>query len=206
MGVVSHCYLFMKLYFFTYFKALWVGNIISMMNESRRVETKASTPNYSLFGNKMKTSKSTILEYVGKFGDFGCNCIWYKKFHFQSLYKIIVLNFLYGFGCMIRIKIVTCLWAIIQSFRKYSRSLLSFLILILIKNVYLMQAGAWCPSFDGNKKRSSIWQQTLIKMPLGSLKCIYGRLFLVWKKAFFNNAVAFCFFKRRGFFCIMIIV
>ena len=179
---------------------MWVGNIISMMNESRRVETKASTPNYSLFGNKMKTSKSTILESVGKFGEFGCNCVWYKKFHFQSLYKIIVLNFLYGFGCMIRIKIVTCLWAIIQSFRKYSRSLLSFLILILIKNIYLMQAGAWCPSFDGNKKRSSIWQQTLIKMPLGSLKCIYGRLFLVWKKAFFNNAVAFCFFKRRGFF------
>ena len=117
---------------------MWVGNIISMMNESRRVETKASTPNYSLFGNKMKTSKSTILESVGKFGEFGCNCIWHKKFHFQSLYKIIVLNFLYGFGCMIRIKIVTCLWEIIQSFRKYSRSLLSFLILILIKNIYLM--------------------------------------------------------------------
>ena len=38
------------------------------------------------------------------------------------------------------------------------------------------------------------------KMPLGLLKCIYGRLFLVWKKAFFNNAVAFCFFKRGGFF------
>ena len=125
--------------------------------------------------------------------------ISFSKF-VQNWHFIIVLNFLYGFGCMIRIKIVTCLWAIIQSFRKYSRSLLSFLILILIKNIYLMQAGAWCPSFDGNKKRSSIWQQTLIKMPLGSLKCIYGRLFLVWKKAFFNNAVAFCFFKRRGFF------
>ena len=140
-----------------------------------------------------------------KIHNFGvCWQIWRVWLQLHLIQKIsfskFVLNFLYGFGCMIRIKIVTCLWAIIQSFRKYSRSLLSFLILILIKNIYLMQAGAWCPSFDGNKKRSSIWQQTLIKMPLGSLKCIYGRLFLVWKKAFFNNAVAFCFFKRRGFF------
>ena len=78
-----------------------------------------------------------------KIHNFGvCWQIWRVWLQLHLIQKIsfskFVLNFLYGFGCMIRIKIVTCLWAIIQSFRKYSRSLLSFLILILIKNIYLM--------------------------------------------------------------------